>query len=152
MESLGRMVAIILGVILLFLFPLRYDALLQKETVESYVNQEMEYFFHQITIKHYIDVAMYEEFVQQLSASGDLYTIGIECYVPMIMDETSKDYLDYKNVLEQLKSEVKVEFETSDYLVLTVHKNSESFYDRLTNLFLPMFALNEEMTIGGSMQ
>lgn len=152
MESLGRMVAIILAVILLFLFPLRYDALLQKETVESYVNQEMEYFFHQITSKHYIDAAMYEEFIQQLSASGNLYTVNIERYVPTVIDQNSANIVDYENVLEQLQKDSKVEFEKNEYIVLTIQKNAESFYDRLTNLFLPMFASTEEMTIGGSMQ
>jgi hypothetical protein len=152
MESLGRMVAILLAVILLLLFPLRYDALLQKETVESYVNQEMEYFFYQITTKHHIDVSMYEEFTQRINASGDFYTVGIESYVPTIIGETSANILDYENVLEQLKTDTKVEFETNDYLVITIHKNSESFYDRLTNLFLPMFAANDDITIGGSMQ
>ncbi len=152
MDSLGRMVAIILAVILLLLFPLRYDALLQKETVESYMNQEMEYFFYQMTTKHYVDVAMYEDFIQQITAIGDLYTVMIESYVPTIPNESNARYLDYENVLDILRRDSKVTFQSDDYLVLTIRKNSESFYDQLTNLFLPMFSSKEDITIGGCMQ
>lgn len=152
MESLGRMVAILLAVILLFLFPLRYDAMLQKETVESYVNQEMEYFFHQLSIKHYVDLSMYEEFKQHLNATGDLYTVTLESYVPTVHNEFSNSYYEYENIIELLKKDSKVVFDAEDYLILTLRKDSESFYDRLTNLFLPMFASKVEITIGGSMQ
>lgn len=152
MESLGRMVAIILAVILLLLFPLRYDSLMKKETVESFLNQEMEHFFHQMTVKHSVDIMMYDNFMQQISATGDLYTVEIERYVPIAYQEESGTYLEYENVTEQLKLGFKVDFEEEDYLVVNLYKNSESFYDKLSNLFLPIFPESVQLTIGGGMQ
>jgi hypothetical protein len=123
-----------------------------KETVESFINQETEYFFHQITARHYVDVSMYENFIHQLSTTGDIYTVMIERYAPTTYQEETVPFLDYENVLEQLKLSPKVTFESEDYLVISISKTSNSLYDQLTNLFLPMFPESKNVTMGGSMQ
>lgn len=149
MESLGRMVAMILAVILLFLFPLRYDALMEKETVESYIHQEMEHFLYQITNRKYVNVTMYENFARLISATGDLYTVEIERYTPTYYAEEGGNSVTYENVREQLKNQDKVIFEEGDYLVLSIKKTSDSFYDQLMNLFLPIYPLKHEVIMGG---
>lgn len=152
MESLGRMVAVILAVILLILFPLRYDAMMERETVESYVHQEMEYFLHQMIERRYVDISMYENFIQQLNASGDIYIIEIERYCETSYQEEARNSVTYENVRTQLTKENEVTFELGDHLVLSIEKTSDSFYDQLSNLFLPMFPANKNVTMGGSIQ
>lgn len=149
MESIGRMVAIILAILLLFLFPLRYDALLQKETVESYVSQELEYFFHQISQRHYLDIAMYDQFMMALQASNDSYVLELFCYENVVYANDLSTELILEDMIHKLKSELTVTFHAGDYVVLKLRKRSDSFYDRLSNLFLPMYQNNKEFIMGG---
>lgn len=150
MGALGRMTAIILAVILLILFPIRYEAQKTDLSMSSYVNTKMDYFFHLMCSRHELSKEMYDEFCNQLSVTGISYHIDIERYSEVIYSKESKEtYLEYEDVLQELNNVECVPLNQSDYLLIRVQKQNNTVIDRIKNIFLPTSNRPSVYVVGG---
>lgn len=152
MDTLGRFAAILLAVVLLFLFPLRYDALLVERSIESYVANESEHFINTILVEQQVSQESLSAFQERLSATGRLYAVTLTgqqtvCYV----NEAYKQevHTSYENLTQRLETEKNIEFTDGYDLTLTVTKITDEFTDQLKNLFFPSFLTKYEYVTGG---
>lgn len=97
MDSVGRYVAIFLAVILMILFPLQYIAQSQEETIDDIVISQATQFTDMARHQGRITLDMYEELMNKLDRTGELYDITIEVSHPVsgkeIAEKSSKDSL-----------------------------------------------------------
>ena len=150
MDSLGRMIAIIIAVIFLFMFPIRYEAQKDAIVVDSYVRTELSYFFTQINARLEVTQEMYEEFNNQLLNTGVSYEIEIERYVTTHAENLS-NYLEYEDVMYELKEKTSFPLKKGEYLLIRVTPKTMSIIDRLKNLFLPTLIQQGSYVKGGKM-
>ncbi len=150
MESLGRMAAIILAVVLLMLFPIRYEAQKTDLSINSYIDTQIDYFFNLMCSRHEISKEMYADFCNQLSVTGISYKVEIERYSEVIYSEEGKEtYLEYDDVIEDLKSEDSVPLNQSNYLLIRVQKQKNTAIDQIKNIFLPTWNRPYVYVVGG---
>ena len=150
MEALGRMAAVILAVILLFLFPIRYEAQKTDLSMNSYVETQIDYLFNLMCSRHELSKEMYADFCNQLSTTGNSYQIDIERYSEVIYsDESNESYMEYEDLLHELKSVDYILLNQSDYLLIRVCKQKISVIDRIKNIFLPTSNRSSVYVVGG---
>lgn len=82
MEVLSKIISFIMVVVLLCLHPLGYQLEHQHGVADAYAENETARFVDAIRSRGYIDVDMYEEFLNRLSVTGDSYEVEIEHAVP----------------------------------------------------------------------
>lgn len=82
MEALSKIISMILVAILIFLFPLQYLFGHQLLLIDDYVEDEVVSLVDDIRENQCLDVKMYEEFLEKLNYTGNLYDIEIEHAVP----------------------------------------------------------------------
>ncbi|MDF2539259.1 MAG: hypothetical protein K0S76_2280 [Herbinix sp.] len=83
MDVVGRYVAILLAVLIVVLFPLQYIAQSQSEAMDAAVRAYATEFADKARHQGEISLPMYEEFMQKLDATGELYNIAIETAHPV---------------------------------------------------------------------
>lgn len=152
MDTLGRCVAILLAVILLFLFPLRYDGILAEQSIESYVENESEHFINNLLVEQEVTQEALIMLQERLSATGRLYSITLtrQQVVNYLNAKHQQEiHTDYENLTERLKTEKKILLNDGEYLTLTVTKTTEEFTDRIKNLFFPTFLTGYRYVTGG---
>lgn len=152
MDTLGRCIAIIVAVVLLFLFPLRYDALLTERSIESYVENESEHFLNNLLVEQEVSQEALIMFQERLSATGRLYSVnltGRQAVNYLNAEHQQETHTEYEDLTERLKTEDKILLTDGYYLTLTVTKTTEEFTDRLKNLFFPTFLTGYRYVTGG---
>lgn len=118
MNSFGRVIAVILVAILIFLFPLQYMAANEETNQKSYVHAETVKFADQIMLQGYITKDMYNEFLYKLDASDQLYDIEIvhgkstESYDTGSNDNFSSEV----NLVQNTSSNPKKDIQKLDYI------------------------------------
>jgi len=90
MDYPGRLIAGLTVIILLILFPLQYIAQSSSEDIDALVCNETKAFADSIRKKGYIDQEMYEEYINFLNQTGELYDLEIEDIHPLVGDELTK--------------------------------------------------------------
>ncbi len=83
MDAFGRIIAIILAVVLIVLFPLQYLAMNQEAVIESHVHSETTEFANDIMLQGNLTVEMYTSFIDKLDATNQLYDIELIHSKPM---------------------------------------------------------------------
>jgi Zn finger protein HypA/HybF involved in hydrogenase expression len=83
----GRLIAAVLAVILILLFPLPYIAKISEDNMDSYIADCTEQLSDDIRNNGYLDRATYEAYMQTLDASGELYDLEIEDIHPVTGEE-----------------------------------------------------------------
>jgi Zn finger protein HypA/HybF involved in hydrogenase expression len=83
MDAVGRYAAILLAVLLIFLFPLQYIAQAQDETMNDVVSAYTAEFTDKARHQGYITLDMYEELLQKINQTGELYDVSIETSHPV---------------------------------------------------------------------
>lgn len=96
MDSLGRLLAIIVAIILIILLPLQYVSMSQGETIDNIVNARMTEFTDTARHQGYISLEMYENFVNILDSTGELYDIELEAAHPVSGKEVTEASLGDK--------------------------------------------------------
>lgn len=91
MDYPGRLIAGLIAVILIILFPLQYVAQSNSEDIDAHICNETKALADTIREKGYIDQSMYENYIDFLNHTGDLYDIEIEDIHPVTGDELAKD-------------------------------------------------------------
>ncbi len=92
MDVLSKIVSFILVAILIFLLPLQYIFGHQLLLFDDYIEDEAANLVDDMREKSYLDVKMYEGFLEKLNIIGVLYDVGIEHAVPKSGKEMS--YID----------------------------------------------------------
>lgn len=82
METLSKIVVIVMTVIMVSLFPLQYLLSHHLTHLEDYVENEAIHLVEEMREKEFLDVNMYDSFLKKLSATGLRYDIEIEHAVP----------------------------------------------------------------------
>ncbi|MDF2589603.1 MAG: hypothetical protein K0S41_3444, partial [Anaerocolumna sp.] len=77
MDAFGRIIAVILAVIMITLFPLQYIALNQNTIIDNHVHSETTEFIEEIMLQGYITMDMYNNFLYKLDDSKQLYDVEI---------------------------------------------------------------------------
>ena len=89
MDVSGRILAVLLAVLLLTIFPLQYIASNIENSVDSHIDHDTEQLSDTIRTKGYLDVGTYEDFIERLDLSGDIYDIEIEDIHPVTGEEVA---------------------------------------------------------------
>lgn len=107
-DSFSKIVALFLAFMLLFIYPIKNELERLDETSRIYVLTETSKFVDSVRNLGYITPLMYEEFVNRLASTNNLYEIRMEhrrkrydpvyadpfSGVPMIDDDDDEDLLD----------------------------------------------------------
>lgn len=83
METYSRYVAIILSIILIFLFPLQYIASQQSETADDLICAATEEFAETAKQQRDISLSQYQKLLNDLAQTGDRYEINLEVSHPV---------------------------------------------------------------------
>jgi len=77
MNAFGRVIAVILAAILMFLFPLQYLAINQEAVLDSHVHSETTQFADEIMLQGYLTKDMYSTYSNELATTNQLYDIEL---------------------------------------------------------------------------
>ena len=89
MDYPGRMIAGFVMLVLIIVFPLQYLAQSNSDTIVALVDEKTQAFSDSIREKGRLDISMYEEFMNYLDATGELYDVEIEDIHPVTGEEIS---------------------------------------------------------------
>jgi len=87
LDSLGRMITILLAVILIVMLPLQYRAEAQVGIMDHIVEAHTHEFTDTIRNEGYISLESYEEYLDKLNQTGEFYDIEIEHASPKTAGE-----------------------------------------------------------------
>lgn len=91
MDYPGRLIAGFIVIILLFVFPLQYIAQSYSEDIDVLVSSETKALTDTIRKKGYLDLTMYEEYINFLNQTRELYEFEIEDIHPVIGEELAEN-------------------------------------------------------------
>lgn len=77
MDAFGRMIAIVLTVILIFLLPIKYVAINRDAAADSQAHFETVKFADQIMLQGYLTTGMYNDYLYKINTGGQLYEVEI---------------------------------------------------------------------------
>ena len=83
----GRLIAGILAIIMITFFPLQYIAQSNSESIDTLVDEKTQALSDSIRDKGYLDVLMYEEYINFLDTTGELYDVELEDIHPVTGEE-----------------------------------------------------------------
>ena len=75
MDAFGRIIAVLLAAILIFVYPLQYLAMNQEIVLDNQVHSETTEFTDEIMLQSYLTLEMYTNYLEQLNATNQLYEI-----------------------------------------------------------------------------
>ena len=100
-NPLDIIIDIIISIIIIFIFPLLYLGMKQDSLTQTIVEVETNSFVQEVRSKGYINKNMYEEYLENLSATGTLYDIEIEhnhnSLEPEYRFRTEEEVIDEQN-------------------------------------------------------
>lgn len=162
MNAFGKIVAILIATVLLFLCPIQYMALKQDILMQQYVTTQTSYFIDSVRNLGYITKQMYEEYMRRIELGNNLYEIELTHYHALFYEEegeqVSTDYKDISgyigeeedvyrrymcyytpDILEELYSEGSdyvYKMNQDDYLTIKVKLKNKSLGKRMQELLL----------------
>ena len=83
----GRLIGVLMVVIIIFVFPLQYIAGSNSDNIDSLVDGRTKRLSNEIREKGYIDKLMYENYVDFLDTTGEMYDIEIQDINPVKGEE-----------------------------------------------------------------
>ncbi len=78
MSAFGKMVALVASIAVLFLIPVVEDAEKQDAMAQVYVQTATDNFVDKLQVMGYINENMYNEFINTLDATGNLFTVELD--------------------------------------------------------------------------
>ncbi len=92
MDFPGRLIAAILAALLVAIFPLQYIAGTAEENIDAHIAEHTENLSDTIRNKGYLDVSDYENFINILDSSGELYDVELEDIHPIMGEEIAHNH------------------------------------------------------------
>ena len=162
-DTLITIVAIFLGAILMFIFPLMAVSDSQEGIAQTAVQSLVSDFANSSATQGKITLENYDTFIQRLHATGNTYSVEIE---HQVLDEnpgkktmlTSKDavgeniyYSVYTNTIINNVEGVNQEhlLKKGDYLIVTVKNTNTTIASQVKNFFYKIVG-SDTYTIAGS--
>lgn len=143
MDSFGRVVAVILVAILIFLFPLKYLAANQEEMQNSHIHSETVKFADEIILQGYLTTEMYNNYLYELDAADQLYDVEI------IHGKTTEGY-ESESGKEDLLSNPRVSsIKGDEFKLLSTEKESTGGFIALSPGIKQRTLLNVEKSDSG---
>jgi len=93
MDSLGRFFAILMAIVLVILLPLQYLGHGHGERIDGLVSEKVSEFTHTARHQGHITLDMYEDMVDYLDHTGELYEVSMEVAHPVSGKEVAYQYL-----------------------------------------------------------
>jgi len=87
MDFPGRLISGILAVLLILIFPLQYIAHSHSENIDSLVDEKTHRLTDDIRSKGYLDIQMYEDYINFLDTTGERYDLNIQDIRPVKGEE-----------------------------------------------------------------
>lgn len=144
MNALSKMSAIIIAILLLFLFPLLYLAQKQDAVTQAYISETTGNLVDAIKNSGYLTTDMYDEFIRKIDLSNNVYEVKIEhshwVLTPIYdaSDQFTGDYNKYRintyedDILEEIYHGSGIyKLTQGDYIVFTVYNKNKTFASRL---------------------
>lgn len=160
MDSFGKIVALLISIVLLFITPLIYTAEKQDIITQNYIAFETTKFVDSIKNTGYLSDDMYFSFIKNLDATNLLYDIEIvhsHKVVEPIYDETTDTFLnDYNTytyntyqdeILEALDSIGSYYFTKEDYISVQLINKSKTFATKLKELLYSIDMIEEQIFV-----
>lgn len=91
MNAFGKIVAILIAVVLLFVCPIQYVAQKQDVLMQQYVTTETSYFIDSVRNLGYITKQMYEEYMQGIELGNNLYEVELTHYHALFYKEAGEE-------------------------------------------------------------
>lgn len=135
MESLGRVIEILITIVLLFLIPIQYFAIKQDMISQTYVTTQTSYLVDSVRNLGYLNKEMYESYLRKLQATNNVYDIKMTHYQFVYEAEeenySKHYYCTYEDeILNQVydeNTEGRYDLHQGDYLMLKVQNKSKTF-------------------------
>lgn len=153
MESLGRITAVLLVVILLFLFPLRYDAFAQNQVRQEAIFEEVVHFVETVKVERRVTRQQYQNFCENMVRMLNACTIELYSYEEYLYTQgETREHLLYKDIASTLLEDDYVSLEKGNYITVRVRQTEEGIVEHLQSLFIPIGVQNNEHVFGGRIE
>lgn len=119
----GRAITIFIAIILIVMFPLPYIAEIFEVDIDTIADDETKELSDTIRDNGYLDISMYEDFIEKLDNTGELYDVSIEDISPLTGEDMDSASIEDNSLDTANKSE--------DSLVVS---NSNSIKSKPSNL------------------
>lgn len=133
MNSLGRIISIILAIILVLFLPLQYIAQSQVETMDHIVETHTHEFTDSVRQKGSITLKDYEEYLNRISQTKELYDIEIEHATPKTLSDLSlniqEDTRLASNGLTIVPDTLKIDSIDAEIQSFATHTHTDACYD-----------------------
>lgn len=161
MESISKIVAMLLACVLLFVAPIFFLAQKAELAMQSFVMTKTAYLVEHIKSNGYLSPNMYEQYQKQLEQTGLLYEITMEhqkeLYYPKEGAENGEVYVrQFANVYEDdilhtlLEKKETYRMNRGDFFFLKVKSKTPSLAERIrNNLFLATGTAAIQVQFGG---
>ncbi|HHT97960.1 MAG TPA: hypothetical protein GXZ90_08725 [Clostridiales bacterium] len=164
MESFNNMLAIMIAVILMFIFPLLYFAQKQDMITQIYVSNETTNFVNNIKNKGYLTSDMYQRYIENIGNTNNVYKVEIKHSRKMVNAEYDEDsgelleeyyivYIDYyeDEIIQALSENNIYYFSQGDYISLKVSNKVPTLASKIMQALYKTNIPNEQIlvTYGG---
>lgn len=143
MNSIGKIAAFFMSLIVFFILPIFYQSQKQDSIIQTYVQMKTQAFVDSIRVNGYINEEMYFEFIDLLDATGNLYTVGMDhshmITEPYVEEDGSiNGFYEYSsNSYEEeikeaiFKTDGVYHLSEGDFISVTVRNRSNTYGDAL---------------------
>lgn len=153
MDSLGRITAVLLAVILLFLFPLRYDAFTQNQARQEAIFEEVVHLVETIKVERRVTKQQYQYFCESMVGMLNKCTVELYSYEEYLYTQgETTGHLLYKDIASALIEDDYVSLEKGNYITVRVRQTEEGIIERLQSLIIPIGIQNNEYVFGGRIE
>ena len=138
MDSMGRAVLIMLTAALVFLLPVYYFAEKQDAVIRSYCLEETMQFTDAIRNLGFLSPEMYQEYQKKIAVSGLLYSIRLERYEKVLIEQEDGSYQNgyrYTDVLAAPLEEA-YHFAAGDLIRIRLQQKTPTLADRMRSSIL----------------
>jgi rubrerythrin len=125
MDFVGRVVAAFIAMILILIFPLQYMAQIYIENTDTCIDDGTRQLVDTIRDKGYLDKPMYEEFIEDLDRTGELYDIEITDIHPISGQIASRTLYDAKYVNTKHVNTKHVDTDQGSFITASKHTDAK---------------------------
>jgi hypothetical protein len=155
-ESLSKMVAIIIAVILLFIFPIMNMFENQDDISRNIVFNETAKFVDSVRNLGYITPKMYNDFYKKIEATGNIYNVSLT-HMHLVVNPVYTDVTDFSSFQDNAESNFnnvytnvivntlfpnnptgneRYKLNAGDYFVLEIFNDNKTMGTKIKELFL----------------
>lgn len=164
LNSFNKIIGIFVAVVLMFIFPLMYNAQKQDMISQVYVSNETTEFINNIKNKGYITKNMYHSYVSKINGTGNLYNIEIihshKKIEPLYEEDTGEFINDYTiyyyntyqdEIYEVIDQEETYHFSQGDFISIKVNNKNKTLATTLMQVVYKSIIPTEQIivTYGG---